>query len=1555
MAVQNQNLPQKSKNLTTKALAATATTNSNITQPLAKTRTKFGQAATATATSFTEMGHNTQASVGGGGQPTTSTTPTAAAGAVISNGGGPRVSFNRDVHVKRIGKHPNDLTNYETTNLQPPQKTIPSYHQLPADLSEESIRKEAALVLAQAERHKSKAENGDNIPTFKVRTKRSGDSNPKKFHSLPTRKKKAPAKPVSRSVSDAAAKKPAKRPSIFNIFSRRSDTNVNQVERDPRFEDSGGRRLVRSKSDVGSYNKEERKYKKSLKDTKQTAATPAGLQSLNGSSKQQLINTPLSPIIENAQKEDYFAEQFNRERRKSDAITEREKHESGLSELLVRSRSQAEEDGSILGRGPISHAIRDKILCLQSKSQENMHSSQLPAQKLPLTKGVTVNGLAKRLSMERFSPPPPLSGPAFSYIRPNEGIMYAQLDHNEEDNRYRRDAIHSPQRELRTPLREYRSPARDLRDMRSPERDLPTNTMTLGRQSLDRTDFATSQNNMKNAYNYNTHNGRIGNSNGSSRIIIESSRALGTPGTYGSPNGAVGPTTIRITNSHSPSPWQQLSPRNLSDEDEGLGIETRKYYEDETPTLLQTRSSKSPAEPPIVPVIRSITPTHENGYDTRAYQSPNRDEQGNDIGYRRDEAVNDIGYRRARLESRILTRRFGEPTTLERNGYHREVENSPERFERNGYQRNTGLSPERNREIREESAYHRYLSPERERESYEPRFHKMETSEILNKYSPERSHLDIIAPTTVPVTTPTLEKTSRYKHTKYYDDGRGGVKEVYERETHLDADGKPHVRETRHRERMDGSIERQQIQDYEPKSLDSQLTSTDQYRSSPENMKRYDTNAAHMQDWHGSSLKRDKLQQRSFDKGDSGIENDFRKESFNGELTSRWRKRTIADDIKASEAFLRKERRHIEQLHAPRRRDSYVYRERSIDDGSHYDPHLDKYPVAASTLRRKDQQSQTPGNDTLKRNKKLGGFEKVKQLFTGGSGGGGGSGSGSEGSKSGKKESDRHTRATSSTATVLTNSSVNTARTGLAKDKDKTDSSGGEKERDRYMVKEEEMRSRYSEHRGSGGSPALTTVLHDEAMREPKATDISMRRRLSTPKASPLLLKRTSSDKPKKESPLAKPEKVSWFKSLDRRSKSKSKEKLDVSVNGQSESSTMKRTKNSTRATTAPPPIPPKNLRFFGDTDLDSNPPTITKANTTLKTRPSVPSTLNRSQKYSQSAYHLDRLNTNPQKSDYRRNLSAATQTSGVASSRHKSSSMHNLENGIGGDEVDFRKRRHYSRSRDLDDISESGSETEDQHKRPNGGVGGVRTLSRERLDRSHRYDDHTYRRSNDRHSTPLAMSTSTPNGIDGGGNERDGRRSHHQNHLMGPPKPARSAERRLTSAYSRERDRFPAESSGTEGESSLHSQRSVVYLHATTVGAIPQPYHLRRRSISRDDIRSNKSKPQPLQPMTRTVSRSVSMLAPWKPKLISEGYEINYSQEQNKRMASMPRKPHMGSSSTLTRTSKKSETPTTRTLRRNDHLKDDQSSLRHSSTTSASKSALSSNIRSVDGRRKIK
>lgn len=111
-----------------------------------------------------------------------------------------------------------------------------------------------------------------------------------------------------------------------------------------------------------------------------------------------------------------------------------------------------------------------------------------------------------------------------------------------------------------------------------------------------------------------------------------------------------------------------------------------------------------------------------------------------------------------------------------------------------------------------------------------------------------------------------------------------------------------------------------------------------------------------------------------------------------------------------------------------------------------------------------------------------------------------------------------------------------------------------------------------------------------------------------------------------------------------------------------------------------------------------------------------------------------------------------------------------------------------------------------------------------------------------------------------------------------------------------RERERM-VDSSGTEGDSSQNSQRSVVYLHATTVGAIPQPHVLHtRRAKSREELSSLKSssivspssqqssKAKQLQPMTRTVSRSLSVLAPWTPKHIHDGYEINYSQQNNKK-----------------------------------------------------------------------
>lgn len=60
-------------------------------------------------------------------------------------------------------------------------------------------------------------------------------------------------------------------------------------------------------------------------------------------------------------------------------------------------------------------------------------------------------------------------------------------------------------------------------------------------------------------------------------------------------------------------------------------------------------------------------------------------------------------------------------------------------------------------------------------------------------------------------------------------------------------------------------------------------------------------------------------------------------------------------------------------------------------------------------------------------------------------------------------------------------------------------------------------------------------------------------------------------------------------------------------------------------------------------------------------------------------------------------------------------------------------------------------------------------------------------------------------------------------------------------------------------------SQRSVVYLHATTVGDIPQNT-LGRRMSGKNSIKSA-LQDESLGTTVRTVNRSYSLNAPWKPK----------------------------------------------------------------------------------------
>lgn len=90
---------------------------------------------------------------------------------------------------------------------------------------------------------------------------------------------------------------------------------------------------------------------------------------------------------------------------------------------------------------------------------------------------------------------------------------------------------------------------------------------------------------------------------------------------------------------------------------------------------------------------------------------------------------------------------------------------------------------------------------------------------------------------------------------------------------------------------------------------------------------------------------------------------------------SRLRRPNVSDNIKdITDLFLKRECQLSESLHPSKKRYEFVFRERSIDDGSHFDPRLDKYPdqpKSHGTLTR------TKPTDAKKSDKKFGSLKKV--------------------------------------------------------------------------------------------------------------------------------------------------------------------------------------------------------------------------------------------------------------------------------------------------------------------------------------------------------------------------------------------------------------------------------------------------------------------------------------------------------------------------------------------------------------------------------------------------
>lgn len=438
----------------------------------------------------------------------------------------------------------------------------------------------------------------------------------RKFSSLPHRKKK-PSKPVTRSASDASQKKP-KRGSIFSIFSKRSDPNLsiaaNHNESTASTPRSVGKRtpgkpVARSKSDVGynpsklasnnsASNKGSQTQIQAQTHDRKRIKIPDGDELMTKAKKK----SQLSPISENPPAEKLFG--FTPGERKLLRYTKSE--EKNLAPALEPMLSDDDDNDSKnidYGKNSLHHTKSTSPSIpnhSHSRSLESLHSSQLPQEKLPLTKGLKIDGMVKRLSMDRFSPPLHFNSPAFSYTRPpstdNPSIVYAQVRRDEAGDKMKEfpSTIH---RSTNLATRE-RSPVRNLfgSDVVDNVPSSPNHRQTLS------TKFLNEKNNAQLNHNNSTSIFR------SSPIHFNGDRF--------------------VTERLSRSPFL-----HNSEEDEGLGFEHRKLHNDDYLTPTRDISRQSSSEPPIIPTLRPSYGSIERLATRRKLLESKMHERNLDFGY----------------------------------------------------------------------------------------------------------------------------------------------------------------------------------------------------------------------------------------------------------------------------------------------------------------------------------------------------------------------------------------------------------------------------------------------------------------------------------------------------------------------------------------------------------------------------------------------------------------------------------------------------------------------------------------------------------------------------------------------------------------------------------------------------------------------------------------------------------------------------------------------------------------------------------------------------------
>ncbi|XP_068625330.1 zinc finger CCCH domain-containing protein 13 [Battus philenor] len=1429
------------------------------------------------------------------------------------------VSFNRDVHVKRFGKPRERGTSSE--HQQPSIRKEPFTH-----LSEQELIEEANKVLAQAKSVTCTA-----------------DHPPEKFFSLPHRRKFKEDKsgrrnsddtgspegtiksPLGRSTSDVTAKKRKERTSLSTLF-RRAQRNKSPdvpvvVSRKPVVV------VKRSKSDVSD-----------LKSNTTLSSQNKPIRKRSGSETEEFLKSlrnkksQLSPIIESSPREDYFKKTppldvFQREKLKQKITKSEDQKPLSLTDIKkvnpvekppryktpdkqetkelskvkrgksgekeketsppiadtpkrktdIKRTTLFDESNTTKSKGTNQPEIKDKIKETIKKVEENIygdkemkHSSQQPPQKPPLTRGQTVDQLVKILKEDQDSPPPKTH-----LIAPSNGSNINQ-------------------------------PFSYTKPSTSPDPNLFVRTT-----SPDRVPTPVNQSDKTIVY---------------AEVLRDSKDTM--------------PSFGKIKN-YSPGVEKY---GNYSDEDEGLGYEERYKYSTDRKYDYKYRNKDNEnfrkfdehIESPVRSKYREYKlmnfedyePTYANEYPSKEDTQNNFDSfrgRGDGMDNKRKQAepeitkldldFNELSHRRELLESRLNARRLDrakinldEPITkfIVENDPIYEAEkrmkatekyvNETARYYRHTLERDGYVESNVTEDFNKYDSENLNVKYNTESRTFQ-KIHKNDERRIRNlspepRYKEERK----VFPPEPEYEPPSLESNPRkpIHSPNEYTEKKYKVKKQFTSSHDLLQSGQKYKGKDDWFGKRKGhyasnpEIAQEREDDYS--NLRYNGKHCDSYHSS---LRRNKNNRHYKEDFgisrHDSGDSRDYYREerspRRFDFDnrlvDSGIENDFRKDSSGEIHRTRHRRHESDDDVHNTSLFLASERRHTEdnypaeQIYAngeylatfkdykPDERKEYVSRERSTVDGS-FDTKHNRYDKSPS--RYDEKVSTKPPKAT----KKLSGLEKMKQLFS------------RDSSKKSKKEKEivqpktrtrvlkspehlarddpeyrRYTDPEPSDIDVKkrdydpkeverkyksSREDLNRYTSSDSRDVNVKKYTEYDRRYDRTLKGErrykshEEEKGRYnSSDRDSDHQSRPSDIESDRRKTRSRtagpldspalAERYRERRRLATPSPTPSPPRRQAAPQPQ---PTPQPTSGNWLKSLDRLGKKREKSinsrvEKDSIITTEDESSRRVWSKSS-----KPLNSPAKNLRFFGDTDQESEgnvKQTVTKS----KSHPHSKSHSTLRKTISNSSTGLDEVDHSE--------LS------------NKSYSMSNLYR----DEQNESPRTKQYYKRNLQNISEiqSNSETESQFDRKTKTKPPISPYDRSRS-----------------HSSSKTLK----------GSKNDIRR-HARGEERGSSSELRSSKHEL-SRDGKLRRRTPVANSGessTEGDSSHQSQRSVVYLHATTVGDIPDPGRL-TRNRSRDDVSSVMSS----NVQVRSTTKSFSLFAPWTPRHYDQ-QDVHYAQKPKK------------------------------------------------------------------------